>query len=223
MKTMLHDSIIKLILIAICTVSVIYPTATANDAPVMVDDGQYNFLILNEDEVNSNAQLLSFLSTASKEDVEEIVGTNPHLQETLLTRIKSAVEQRKQKGKTVPVLSLPDKTIIKQANVDVTLKGGASKMGMPKHNAKYGFKIDDDDEIGVDEEQVDEQQVAKWQAQIQKNALKVFKVGKGFRDKVAALIKHESADEDATTDKEKKKKRKKQRQWPHLHYKISTS
>lgn len=56
------------------------PTDSAND-----------YLLLSDQDIVDNGPILSYLATASKEEVEEIVNSNPQIQEALLGKVNNVV------------------------------------------------------------------------------------------------------------------------------------
>jgi len=181
--------------------------------PVFLDDGQDSYLILNENELANNEEILAHLSSAGKDEVEEIVDRNPAMQETLLKRIRDAVEVRNnrhlEKDKLKVVAKQKDSIKLKPNKYD--------------KKAEEEEEEEDDDEpesyAGFPGRPIDEGKIKHWQTKIRDKATKIFKIGRGFKDKLVAMARKKAHKKN---DKNSKKNRNRHR-WPHFHYSISTN
>lgn len=189
--------------------------------PVVVEDGKESFLILNDEEVANNEEILLHLSNASKEEVEEVIDSNPAIQDAILKRIREAVELRTSKKKLKapkdPLLKKPVKTAI----VVSPELGDSEDEG----------DADDEDGDGEDEaphKPMDENKIKLWQAKLKNKATKIFKIGRGFKDKLLAFSR-KKADKKAKKQSKKSKSsssdnnNNNHRRWPHFHYSISSN
>lgn len=141
----------------------------ANSYPVVVENGNDSFLILNDDEVLQNKEILKHLSAASKEEVEEIIDNNPVIQAALLNKIKNAVGSSVNQGAQRPK----------------TVGSGGAGSGHHDHVIIiHGGEQDDSDD---DDDGLDNKKLEMWQAKFKNKAAKIFKVGASFKNKLLAL------------------------------------
>lgn len=175
----------------------------AGSYPLVVDDGNDSYLVLNDDEILQNPKLLKHLSSASKEEVEEMVDGNPVVQTALLNKIRDAVDKKK---------------ILKAK--------GNSKLSPSVNKGKYQSYYEDvvaisdgdladtneeeEDDDQVDEELEDEVSLAKWKDKFKLKPSKIFKIGNKFKEKLIGMKRKKAA-----------KKEAKHSSWPHFHYKFS--
>ena len=174
-------------------------SSPASSYPVVIDDGKESFLVLDDSEVLQNAEILRYLSTASKEDVEEVVGDNPALTDLMLDKIKTAVRSKAHRKSTEPV------AIIKETQQAAV----GDKTGEPATDN------DDNEDIDLD------LRAKVWQSKLKSGASKIFKIGAGFKDKLLAFRTRQTADE--ATKRGQVVVAKKKSRWPHFHYNVSTS
>lgn len=214
----------------ILIVNVECASGVADSYPVVVEAGEDSFLILNDDEV-ANAEILQKLSGASKEEVEEIVDSNPHVQEMILSRIKSAVDKRKgrkAKGKVPVVINKAPVQKQKQKQqqlvygkvVGKTVAKVPAKIDFVDQAQEGGEEVEEEEEGEDEEEDEEEQRIAAWRKELQDKKAKLFKIGHKFKAKLMKFSK-----------KKDSKKRKKappaaaaaHSSWPHFHYSVTTS
>lgn len=188
-------------------------SSVADSYPVMVDDGEDGFLILNDDEVAQNSQLLKHISGASKEEVEEIVDSNPHVQDMILDRIKQAVDRRREdrasrkgiKAAKGATSSEGQQTqVVQEAQPEKTVQQAQVPVAQQEEN-------DDDDD-----DQMDDVKVAALRAKLKTKAAKVFKVGAKFKEKLSKFMRKKDT-------KKGNRNQGHRRRWPHFHYRVSTS
>ena len=185
-------------------------SSVADSYPVVIEDGTDNYLILDDDEVANNSQLLKFLSQTSKEDLEEIVDSNPRLQDAILNKIKGAIDN-KVKSK---VVTASDSTKPLQASSETKQ---AAPIGVPKGQAVLVHGQEEDSDEYDEESDIDDERIVMWRSKIKNGATKMFKIGAGVRDKVLEIYNKRNK-------KKKPSKRPKTKlTWPHFHYKISTN
>jgi hypothetical protein len=206
------------ILLLVMAVAVVGAEESADNSALVVDDGKDNFLILNADEVKANAQLLSLLSSASKEEVEELVDSNPRYRETILNRIRGAAEQKRYNKHRGEMKAPGNETVAVTKEVESSASSAAvpppppAPLGMPQE--KPAVDLADDNNDDDDAHVIDRLKSASSQA----GALKIFKIGAGIKAKLAAIVK-----------KSKLKGMKKGNKsgtaaggWPGFHYQVST-
>lgn len=205
-------------------------SGVADSYPIMIEDGEDSFLILNDDEVASS-QLLKHLSGASKEEVEEIVDSNPQVQDMILDKIKVAVEKRKKtKGpiKDAPIkLFAPTTKVVENGS-----KYNDQQIIQVVHDYKGKNKLievgkdvdndDDEEEEEDDEQDLDEKKIAKLRANLKAKAAKMFKIGAKFKQKLMKFARNKNK-KNKSKNKSGRQNQNNRHTWPHFHYKVSTS
>lgn len=164
-----------------------------NSYPIIYEDGQDNYLLLSDDELVKNAEILRYLSSSTKEEVEEIVDGNPMIQNQLLDRVTKIVRQR-QKSKSVN----------KQKQKQV-ISGGPDIKGHPQvYEQQQMTEYDVDDNEKDDNEDKDDKgdegkkrnpnynkriKLLLLKAKLKKKAIKWFKIGSKLKKKLVMMAK----------------------------------
>lgn len=191
-------------------------STTTESSAVVANDGQDNFLILRANEISDNPQLLSFLQTASKAEIEEIVENSELVKNKILERTKVAVEARERNKQTqVTKGEAGDQSVLSSAEPTKSVP-----LGMPLETptkASYDESDDDDDDDEDNYHAINKLILPKITGDVKKGAVKVFKISKALKVKLKELLK-----------KPKKKGGKKKAGqpvavWPMFRYKVTTN
>lgn len=176
-----------------------------NSYPIIYEDGQDNYLLLSDDELVKNAEILRYLSSSTKEEVEEIVDGNPLIQNQLLDRVTKIVRQR-QKNKSVNKPKQQTQVITGSPDV----KGPVPVYSQPV--AQYYDEYDDGKkgDKGDKEEKEDKEdkrhkdnkrypskydrrvKLLLLKAKLKKKAIKWFKIGSKLKNKLVLMAKKNS-------------------------------
>lgn len=141
-----------------------------------------HFMILNDEDLQQHGDILRHLATASKEEVETIVASNPAIQAALLKKVDNVVHVKEQKSLGMP--SVPAGGIIQLRR----------RPHRPNSVQQSQMKLDEDDKEDEDEDA--EEQEHNW------------KPGK-FRIKISPPIMGIGGNGADKHDQDMKKKKKK--------------
>lgn len=156
-----------------------------NSYPILYEDGSDNYLLLSDDELVNNAEILRYLSSSSKEEVEEILDGNPMIQNQLLDRVTKIVRQRKSRNRH-PGSSL-------QTQVAGSVSKGPVRVPSPYLRPSYvQYDDDDDDDDAAFVRRPNKKKDKKLlllKAKLKKKAMKLFKIGAKLKKKILKMKK----------------------------------
>lgn len=156
-------------LVNVCLVSIIlhYPLSSAAliDPLAAAEHLEDHYVLLSDDELTSNADLLSYLAFATKEEIEDLVASNPLVQQNILKKIEAIIR-------------------IKQAAGTLSsITGHKSIEIVDDNNHEIVEEYDDQD----DEE--DRKKVEAIKMKLKSKAAKLIRIGDGFKRKLVELGK----------------------------------
>lgn len=151
----------------------------SSESSPKIDDDE--FMLLEEGDIVQQDNVLKYLETASKEEVEEILQQSPELQQKLLSRVRKVVRTKDPRGPPmIPInqpLPPPDPSITNMQPPRQPI----SRPDSPVVGNDYEYEyFDDSDDLGVDK-------AALIRSKLKDRASKLVKIGKGLKSKLKAM------------------------------------
>lgn len=162
-----------------------------NSYPIVYENGNDNYLLLSDDELVHNADILRYLSSSGKEEIEEILDENPMIQNQLLDRITKILRQRERKNPRPMHHVTPQ--VSGGALENPTRVSPTYLAEQQVHQLNDEYDDDDDDEGSVmGPNKKKGKKLHMLRAKLKKKAMKLFKIGSKLKKKILKMRKRKA-------------------------------
>lgn len=190
----------------------VYTEQQLAQAPPVLNHGEDSYVLLTDDELLHNADMLRHLASATKEEIEELVESNPHMQELLLQKVKKILQLRQDMAN----INNQNHLLANRLQNELHSNNQALPPPVPgaqinmydQSNIPINIDLDNEDDLHENLNNMDAIRVEMLKAKLKSNAAKLFRVGSSLKKKLKAL---------------RKKKAQLQAQIPRFHMNVTTN